>query len=52
MYIATVFIWLTALVFLSPALWIAWWLIADLGEKASDRSIYNTEAPARYRPAA
>lgn len=26
-----------ALIALSPAIWVAWWLIADLGEKASGK---------------
>jgi hypothetical protein len=35
MYVATVFIWLTVLVLVSPAIWIVWWGLATLGEKVS-----------------
>jgi hypothetical protein len=39
---------------LLPALWIAWWLIADLGETANGSHIpaYYTNSDGRYRPAA
>jgi len=35
MYLGVVFVYAIILVFASPLIWIAWWLLADLGERAS-----------------
>lgn len=35
MYVGTLFVYTIILVLLSPVIWVAWWLVADLGEKVS-----------------
>lgn len=35
MYVGTLFVYVMILVLLSPVIWIAWWLVADLGERIS-----------------
>jgi hypothetical protein len=35
MYLGVVFVYAIILVLASPLIWIAWWLLADLGERAS-----------------
>jgi hypothetical protein len=54
MYLGVIFVFTMILVLMSPAIWIAWWLLADFGERAaqSPRTMYQAEAPARFRPAA
>jgi hypothetical protein len=36
MYLGVVLIFAMILVLLSPAIWIAWWLLAGLGSRAKD----------------
>lgn len=38
MYVGTLFVYAIILVLLSPVIWVAWWLVADLGEKVSGTS--------------
>lgn len=41
------------LVLLSPVIWVAWWLLADLGEKMSGSAAETNETwEKRLRPAA
>ena len=35
MYLSIVFVYAIILVLASPILWVAWWLLADLGESAT-----------------
>ena len=42
-----------SLVLLSPVIWVAWWLVADLGEKVSGTAAEGNETwRKRLRPAA
>ena len=34
MYLSVVFVYAIILVLASPLIWVAWWLLADLGEPA------------------
>ena len=38
MYGSVVFVFGIILVLLSPVIWVAWWLVADLGERRSGSS--------------
>jgi hypothetical protein len=53
MYLA-VGLWTSIILLMaSPVIWVIWWLLADLGERASNRhGITGAAAPQRYRPAA
>lgn len=35
MYLAFSFVYVIILLLVSPIVWVAWWLLADLGEKAN-----------------
>jgi hypothetical protein len=46
MYLSVVFVYALILVLVSPVMWVAWWLLADLGEWAT-RSDTGPHSPAR-----
>jgi hypothetical protein len=52
MYLGVIFVFAMILVFLSPAIWVAWWMLADLGARAGGQDVRPAQAPARFRPAA
>jgi hypothetical protein len=35
MYLSVVIVYAIILVLVSPVIWVAWWLLADLGERAT-----------------
>ena len=53
MYVGTLFVYTIILVLLSPVIWIAWWLFADLGEKVSGSAAetHRTWDERLHRPA-
>jgi hypothetical protein len=46
MYLSVVFVYALILVLVSPVMWVAWWLLADLGERAT-RSDTGPHSPTR-----
>ena len=49
MNVGTLFIYVTILVIMSPAIWVAWWLVADLGEKVTGSADRKETWAARAR---
>jgi hypothetical protein len=41
MYLGVGLVMALILVMLSPAIWVAWWLIADLGERAGSAPVVH-----------
>lgn len=35
MYLSVTFVWVAILVLLAPVIWLAWWLVAGVGEKVA-----------------
>jgi hypothetical protein len=54
MYLSVAFVAVIILVLASPAIWVAWWLLADLGEAMASRPAdRRREVPiGRHQPAA
>jgi hypothetical protein len=54
MYLSVVFVYAIILVLLSPVIWVAWWLLADLGDRAtgSYTRLYSVTTPQSHRRAA
>jgi hypothetical protein len=46
MYLGTLFVYAIILVVLSPVIWVAWWLLADLGSRAT-----GSHGSLHYEPA-
>ncbi len=53
MYLSVVLIAVILIVLASPALWVAWWLLADVGERAGGRysDHHHRAGHSRFRPA-
>lgn len=54
MYLATAFVYAIILVLVSPLIWVAWWVVADLGQRAdgSYATVHHvTSAESRRRAA-
>ncbi|HEX7262808.1 MAG TPA: hypothetical protein VF383_01395 [Candidatus Dormibacteraeota bacterium] len=54
MYLSVGVVAVLVLVAASPLIWVAWWLLADLGQRASGRDNQTTRSTTRrrYIPAA
>ena len=54
MYLGVVFVYAIILVSASPLIWVAWWLLADLGKRAagSYTTVHSVPAAASRRQAA
>ena len=54
MYLGVVFVYAIIFVLASPLIWILWWLVADLGERASGSytTVHSVHAAASRRQAA
>ncbi len=54
MYLSVALIAVLLIVLASPALWVAWWLLADVGERAGGRYAdhHHLAGQSRVRPAA
>lgn len=52
MYLSVAFVAVIILVLASPAIWVAWWLLADLGEVVANRpAVRRREIPlGRHQP--
>lgn len=54
MYLSVFIVYAIILVLASPVIWVAWWLVADLGERAtgSYRRLHSVTIPQSRRQAA
>jgi hypothetical protein len=54
MYLGVVFVYAIIFVLASPLIWVLWWLLADLGERASGSytTVHSVPAAASRRQAA
>ena len=54
MYLSVFIVYAIILVLVSPVIWVAWWLLADLGERAtgSYRRLQSVTTPQSRRKAA
>ena len=54
MYLSVVIVYAIILVLVSPVIWVAWWLLADLGDRAtgSYTKLHSVNPPESRRRAA
>jgi hypothetical protein len=54
MYLSVFIVYAIILVFASPVIWVAWWLVADLAQRAtgSHRRLHSVTIPQSRRQAA